>query len=106
MSTSTDTVLTPAQRLGRGVRYTIVGPVDITRGTVGLGVSSAASGASWVSRRLRAEEPAPPKRRPLLYVLIGAGVLAVGAVTFSIVRRSMRPEPSTLPPSVEITPKP
>mgnify|MGYP002652203315 CR=1 FL=1 len=32
MSTSTDTPLTPAQRLGRGLRYTVVGPVDITRG--------------------------------------------------------------------------
>ncbi|MEH3131064.1 MAG: cell wall synthesis protein CwsA [Mycolicibacterium neoaurum] len=106
MSTSTDTPLTPAQRLSRGLRYTVVGPVDITRGTVGLGASSAASGVSWLSARLRPEPPAPPKRRPLLYVVIGAGVLAIGAVTFSIVRRSMRPEPSTLPPSVEISPKP
>ena len=106
MSTSTATPLTPAQRLGRGLRYTVVGPVDITRGTVGLGASSAAAGVSWLNARLRPAPPAPPKRRPLLYVVIGATVLAVGAVTFSIVRRSMRPEPSTLPPSVEITPKP
>ena len=106
MSTSTDARLTPAQRLNRGLRYSVVGPVDVTLGTVGLGMSSAASGASWLSRRLRPQEPVPPKRRPLLYVLIGAGVLAVGAVAFSIVRRSMRPEPSTLPPSVEFTPKP
>ncbi|MGW0160304.1 cell wall synthesis protein CwsA [Mycobacterium sp. NPDC003323] len=106
MSTRTDEKLTPTERLSRGLRYSVIGPVDVTRGTVGLGMSSAASGASWLSRRLRAEEPAPPKRRPWLYLLIGAGVLALGGVTFSIVRRSMRPEPSTLPPSVEITPKP
>ena len=98
MSTSTDAKLTPAERLGRGLRYTIVGPVDITRGTVGLGVSSAHP--RWQPA------PLPPKRRPLLYLLIAAGVVAVGAATFSIVRRSMRPEPSTLPPSVEITHKP
>jgi len=106
MSTSTDAKLTPAERLGRGLRYTIAGPVDITRGTVGLGVSSAGSGVSWARARLRPEPPQPPKRRPLLYLLIAAGVVAVGAATFSIVRRSMRPEPSTLPPSVEITHKP
>jgi hypothetical protein len=33
-------------------------------------------------------------------------VLAVGAVTFSIVRRSMRPEPSALPPSVDVQQRP
>ena len=38
----------------------------------------------------------------------GGLTLAVvgGAVTFSIVRRSMQPEPSALPPSVEVAPKP
>jgi hypothetical protein len=37
---------------------------------------------------------------------IAVAVLAVGGVTFSIVRRSTQPEPSPLPPSVEVTPKP
>jgi hypothetical protein len=46
------------------------------------------------------------KRRPLLLVAVGAAVLAGGAVAFSIVRRSMQPEPSSLPPSVDVTPKP
>ena len=48
------------------------------------------------------------KRRPRPLVLAAAGVavLAVGAVAFSIIRRSMQPEPSPLPPSVEVTPKP
>jgi pyruvate/2-oxoglutarate dehydrogenase complex dihydrolipoamide acyltransferase (E2) component len=35
-----------------------------------------------------------------------AAILAVGAVSFSILRRSMQPEPSPLPPSVEVTPAP
>lgn len=38
--------LTPRQRLTRGLTYTAVGPVDITRGTVGLGVHSAHSAGS------------------------------------------------------------
>jgi cytochrome c biogenesis factor len=43
------------------------------------------------------------KRRPRPLVLAAAGVamIAVGAVTFSIVRRSMQPEPSPRPPSVD-----
>jgi Cell wall synthesis protein CwsA len=32
-------------------------------------------------------------------------VLAAGAAAFSVVRRSSRPEPSTLPPSVEVEPR-
>jgi hypothetical protein len=44
--------------------------------------------------------------RPILLIAAGAAVLAVGAVTFSIVRRSTQPDPSPLPPSVDITPKP
>lgn len=109
MSTDTDVRLTPAQRFSRGLKYTVVGPVDLTRGTIGLGLSSAATSASWIGRQIRESEPVvePSRgRRPLIYILIGSAVLAVGAVTFSIVRRSMRPDPSTLPPSVEITPKP
>jgi len=42
------------------------------------------------------------------WVIAGAAVavLAGGAVAFSIVRRSMRPEPSPLPPSVDVQPRP
>jgi hypothetical protein len=49
-----------------------------------------------------------PKRRPrpLVLAAVGVALIAVGAVTFSIVRRSMQPEPSPRPPSVEVTPKP
>jgi Cell wall synthesis protein CwsA len=51
MSTKTDDRLTPAQRLTRGLKYTAVGPVDVTRGAVGLGVSGARSSGSWVGQR-------------------------------------------------------
>ena len=50
----------------------------------------------------------PRRRRPRPVLLIGAGigVLALGAVTFSIVRRSTQPDPSPLPPSVDVAPRP
>ena len=43
--------LTPRQRLTRGVTYTAVGPLDITRGTVGLGVQTAHSAGNGLRRR-------------------------------------------------------
>jgi hypothetical protein len=45
-------------------------------------------------------------KRPWLIAGAAVVTLAVGAATFSIVRRSMRPEPSTLPPSVDVQPRP
>ena len=51
----------------------------------------------------------PPHRRHRRLWVFGALGLATavgGAVAFSIVRRSMQPEPSALPPSVEVAPKP
>jgi hypothetical protein len=140
MSSKTDARLTPSQRLGRGLKYSAVGPVDVTLGTVGLSVLGAQSVASLIRRsfdkaRLAKEigdaqdtiaqelaaaqevlatlpqviaDARKPKRRrrPLVFVAVGAVVLAGGAVAFSIVRRSMQPEPSTLPPSVDVAPKP
>lgn len=133
MSSTTRERLTPRQRLSRGLKYSTVGPVDVTRGAVGLGVESARSSASWagdryrrskVARQLRTELAAAqqvvanlpevvqnarkPRRRvrPLLLASVGVAVLAGGAVTFSILRRSAQPDPSPLPPSVEVTPKP
>lgn len=44
--------------------------------------------------------------RPVLLIGAGIGILAVGAATFSIVRRSTQPDPSPLPPSVDVAPKP
>ena len=140
MSSKTDVRLTPAERLTRGLRYSAVGPVDVTRGALGLGVHSAQSSAAWIGDRYRrgrvaknlaaaqetiAHELAAAqevvanlpqalqdarrpgrRRRPLLLAAVGAVVLAGGAVAFSIVRRSSRPEPSPRPPSVDVPPRP
>ena len=140
MTLNTDAGLTPGQRLSRGLRYTALGPVDLTRGTVGLSWQGAHSAAGGLRQRFEKSRLAKeieeaqetiageiaaaqevlanlpqiiadarkPKRRPRPLVLAAAGValIAVGGVTFSIVRRSMQPEPSPRPPSVEVTPKP
>jgi hypothetical protein len=141
MSARNQTRLTPRQRLNRGLAYTAVGPVDVTRGVVGLGVHSAQAGASSLRRRYRegrlardlqnaqqafVQELAAAqdvvtglpealqqarrshRRGPRPWVLAGAAavVLAGGAVAFSIARRSLRPEPSSLPPSVDVEPRP
>ena len=125
--------LTPRARLARGLKYSTVGPVDVTRGALGIGLDSAQSSASWVTNRYRRGRIASQLRqdlaaaqdavvalpetfsdarrgrrrpRPWVLALAGAAVLGLGAVTFSIVRRSTQPEPSPLPPSVEVTPKP
>lgn len=136
--------LTPRARLARGLKYSTVGPVDVTRGALGIGLGSAQSSASWVRNRYRRGRIASQLRqdlaaaqealavevaaaqevvtglpetikdarrgkrrpRPWVLALAGAAVLGVGAVTFSIVRRSTQPDPSPLPPSVEVTPKP
>jgi Cell wall synthesis protein CwsA len=45
-------------------------------------------------------------RRPLVLAGVAVAVLAGGAAAFSIVRRSMRREPSSLPPSVDVQPRP
>jgi Cell wall synthesis protein CwsA len=160
MSAKTESRLTPGQRLSRGLKYSAVGPVDVTWGALGLGVDGAQSSAAWVGDRYRrsrlkdqlgkelaaaqetiAQELAAAqevvsnlpqallaalpsqaggpsarsargkartrrRRRPLLLVALGVVALAGGAVAFSIIRRSTQPEPSTLPPSVEVSPKP
>jgi hypothetical protein len=53
MSAKNHTRLTPRQRLSRGLAYTAVGPVDVTRGLVGLGAHSAQAGASNLRRHYR-----------------------------------------------------
>jgi hypothetical protein len=141
MSSKTSAVrLTPRERFARGLKYSTVGPVDVTRGALGIGLGSAHSTAAWLGDRYRSgklrkdlaaaqesiadelaaaqevvanlpqalQEARRAKRRPrpIFVIAAGAAVLAVGAVTFSIIRRSTQPEPSPRPPSVEVTPKP
>ncbi|WP_102144034.1 cell wall synthesis protein CwsA [Mycobacterium hubeiense] len=140
MSATAKTRLTPRERLRRGLTYTAVGPVDITRGTLALGLHGAQSAGGAIRERYRKgrladqlkeaqetiaqelsaaqevvaslpeafQEARRPtrRRRPLLLIGVGAAVLTGGAVAFSIIRRSMQPEPSPRPPSVEVAPKP
>ena len=143
-STTSVARMTPSARLARGLKYSTVGPVDVTRGAVGVALNSTRSSVGWVTNRYRrdrlksqltkdlaaaqevianelaaAQEAVTSlpdalkkarrtKRRPKPAVMIGVGVavLAVGAVSFSIIRRSTQPDPSPLPPSVDATPKP
>ncbi|NTY61636.1 cell wall synthesis protein CwsA [Mycolicibacterium sphagni] len=135
MGRRTEPKLTARDRLNRGLHYTAVGPVDITRGVVGVSVHGAESAASAIKRRARearavqheltkdaeavkqvvAELPqvlqevrkSQHRRRRRLFVFgfLGLAVVAGGAVAFSIARRSATPEPSALPPSIDVSPK-
>ncbi|MGZ4525557.1 MAG: cell wall synthesis protein CwsA [Mycobacterium sp.] len=51
MSAKAESRLTPRERLARGLTYSTLGPVDVTRGVVGLSVQSAQSTASQLRRR-------------------------------------------------------
>jgi Cell wall synthesis protein CwsA len=53
MKAKTESRLTPRERLARGLTYSAVGPVDVTRGVVGLGAHAAQSTASGLRRRYR-----------------------------------------------------
>ncbi|MCV7398585.1 cell wall synthesis protein CwsA [Mycobacterium fragae] len=141
MSVTTKSRLTPRQRLSRGLAYTAVGPVDVPRGLVGLGVDSAQAGAANLRRRYRegrlaqdlqaaqetiAQELAAAQdvvsglpealqkarrsqrrsKRPWVIAGVAALVLGGGAVAFSVIRRSSRPEPSPRPPSVDVQQRP
>jgi hypothetical protein len=129
VSATTKTRLTPRQRLTRGLTYSAVGPLDITRATLGLGVQGAQAAAGGVRRTMAKSrsvpnpldagaaalahlpqplaEPRKARRRRLPWVLAACVLgLAAGGVAFSIVRRSMEPEPSPRPPSVDFDPKP
>jgi hypothetical protein len=135
MSSKTSAVrLSSGERFARGLKHSASGPVDVTRGALGLGVTSARSSAAWLGSRYRQSARAAQETlaaelavaqgvvanlpdtlqrartrrrpRPVVLALAGVAVLAVGGVTFSIIRRSTQPDPSPRPPSVEVTPKP
>lgn len=65
MSSKTDIQLTSGQRLGRGLKNTAVGPVDVTRGALGVGLHSVASSAAWVGNRYRRGRAARQLREDL-----------------------------------------
>ena len=65
MSSKTDVRLTSGQRLGRGLKNTAAGPIDVTRGALGLGLHSVASSASWVGNRYRRGRAAKQLREDL-----------------------------------------
>lgn len=133
MTFRTETQLTPRQRLARGLAYSAVGPVDVTRGAVRIGVDSAQAGVADLMRRYRNNQLAKqlrtelaaaqyvvsglpqalahartPKSNRRPWLLAGAGViaLAAGGIAFAMIRRSSKPPPSARPPSVEIDQKP
>ncbi|BBY03500.1 cell wall synthesis protein CwsA [Mycobacterium seoulense] len=51
MRAKAESRLTPRERLTRGLTYSTLGPVDVTRGAVGLGVQSAQSTAAQIRRK-------------------------------------------------------
>ncbi|MGV0807586.1 cell wall synthesis protein CwsA [Mycolicibacterium setense] len=133
MTANVDTRLAPRQRLARGLKYSTVGPVDVTRGVVGISANTVTAAAAGLRKRYEsgklrrqlaaaaqavaalpevlqeaAAAPEPKRRRrPMVLAGVAAAVLAGGAVVFSIVRRSARHEaPTPLAPSVEVNPKP
>jgi hypothetical protein len=53
MRSKTEIRLTPGQRLSRGLKYSAVGPVDVTWGALGLGLDGAQSSAAWIGDRYR-----------------------------------------------------
>lgn len=134
MARRTESKLTSRERLNRGLHYTAVGPVDITRGAVGVSAHGVESAASAIKRRAHearalqrelgteaeavkqvvAELPhlvhearkSAHRRRRRLFVFGFLGLTVVGgAVAVVLARRNRIPEPSALPPSVDVTPK-
>lgn len=65
MSTKTDVRLTSAQRLGRGLKNSAAGPVDVTRGALGVGLHSVTSSVSWIANRYRRGRAAAQLRADL-----------------------------------------
>ena len=53
MKAQAESPLTSRERLARGLTYSAVGPLDVTRGVVGLGVHSAQTTASELHRWYR-----------------------------------------------------
>lgn len=69
-------------------------------------LAAAQEAVSNLPETLKQARRSKRRPRPLLLLAGGVVVLGVGAVAFSIIRRSTQPEPSPRPPSVEVVPKP
>ncbi|MUM17130.1 cell wall synthesis protein CwsA [Mycobacterium sp. CBMA271] len=118
--------LTSGERLVRGLKEAALAPIDVSRGTAGLGFGLAKTAAGKLLRRSKAVSsevqdavadvvdtlPAVvsgARKRKLPRALAGlavVGLLGAGAVAFSVLRRSGQPEPSPLAPSVDPRPQP
>jgi len=73
---TTKTRLTPRERLTRGLTYTAVGPLDITRGTVGLGLQTAQSAGSGLRRRYSPTRIDQPRETLARELAAARGVIA------------------------------
>lgn len=88
------------------LRKELAAAQDVIQGTVARELSAAQAVVATLPAAI--QDARKPRRRPRLLVLAGAGVavLGVGAVAFSVIRRTRQPEPSPLPPSVQVEPRP
>ena len=99
MSSKTDVRLSPGRRLGK--------ELGDAQDTIAQELAAAQEVlANLPAVIAAARKPKRNRRRQLLLAAACAVVLAGGAVAISIVRRSTQPEPSALPPSVEVAPRP
>lgn len=121
--------LTSGERLVRGLKEAALAPIDVSRGTAGLGFGLAKSATRVAGRLVRRgkvvssevqdavadvvdtlpEVVSSARKRKLPRALTGlavVGLLGAGAVAFSVLRRSGQPEPSPLAPSVDPQPQP
>jgi hypothetical protein len=86
--------LTPRERLSRGLTYTAVGPVDVTRGVVGLSAHSARAGASSLRRRYQEGRLARDIQNTLAQELAAAQEVVTGLPeALAHARRSQRRKP-------------
>ena len=65
MTVDAETRLTPAQRLTRGLAQTAAGPVDVTRGTLGLVAQSVAATFGGLRQQYRKSKARKEVRREL-----------------------------------------
>ena len=94
MSTEADIRLAPAQRLTRGLRNTVAGPVDITRGTIGLVAQTVAAAFGGLREQCRKSKA----RRELRTELAAAKEL-VGR-ELADVKDAVQVAVQTLPPTL------